>query len=81
MFSYEISNILASNNYNIDSKTYLEILESPQISGIKYNSFENSFEIWDGENNCWKFKGVKQGIPLASADGRNGEIINKTENI
>ena len=25
--------------------------------------------------------GVKQGIPLASADGRNGEIINKTENI
>lgn len=55
MFSYEISNILASNNYNIDSKTYLEILESPQISGIKYNSFENSFEIWDVENNCWKF--------------------------
>lgn len=55
MFSYEISNILVSKNYNIDSKTYLEILESPQISGIKYNSFENSFEIWDGENNCWKF--------------------------
>ena len=54
MFSYEISNILASNNYNIDSKTYLKILESPQILGIKYNSFENSFEVWD-ENNYWKF--------------------------
>ena len=60
MFSYEISNILASNNYNIDSKTYLEILESPQISGIKYNSFENSFEVWD-ENNHWKFTVYRKG--------------------
>lgn len=60
MFSYEISNILVSKNYNIDSKTYLEILESPQISGIKYNSFENSFEVWD-ENNYWKFTVYRKG--------------------
>ena len=56
MFSYEITSVLASNNYNIDSKTYSHILLlSPQISGIKYNPYENNFEMWDGENNCWKF--------------------------
>ena len=34
-----------------------------------------------GRNNSTMFKGIKQGIPLASVDVRNGEIINKTENI
>ena len=28
-----------------------------------------------------KIQSERQGIPLALADGRNGEIINKTENI
>ena len=56
MLSYEINSLMVSNNYYIDSKTYISILlSSPQISGIKYNPYEKFFEMWDEENNCWKF--------------------------
>lgn len=61
MFSYEINNILASNGYKIDSQTYLKLLESPQIFGIKYNAYGNFFEMWDLENNYWKFEMYKKG--------------------
>lgn len=56
MLSYEINSLMASNNYYIDSKTYINILlSSPQISGIKYNPYEKFFEMCDEENNYWKF--------------------------
>lgn len=62
MFSYEISSVMMSSNYNIDSKTYISILlSSPQISGIKYYPYEKIFEMWDGENNYWKFNVYRKG--------------------
>lgn len=56
IFSWEISKILESNNYNIDSETYLHICTtSPQLNHIKYDGWSDSFEMYDGENNYWKF--------------------------
>lgn len=56
MYSYEISQILAENNYNIDHEIYLRILNSsPQIRFIHYDSFGDYFEMTDEENNYWKF--------------------------
>lgn len=52
-----------SSNYNIDSKTYISILlSSPQIHGIKYDPYEKIFEMWDGENNYWKFNVYRKGL-------------------
>lgn len=62
MFSWEISKILLENNYNIGSETYLHICStSPQLTRIKYDAWSDSFEMWDGENNYWKFKVYRKG--------------------
>ena len=56
MYSYEISQILLENNYNIDSETYLHILSSsPQIRSVSYKPYGDYFEIVDDEHNYWKF--------------------------
>ena len=55
IYSYEISQLLAEKNYNIDSETYLYICStSSQIRYVGYK--EDYFEIVDDANNCWKFK-------------------------
>lgn len=55
MYSYEIQQILESNNYNINSETYLNILStSPQIERVKYNPYGNYFETWASDR-YWKF--------------------------
>ena len=62
MFSWEISQILLENNYNIDSETYLYICStSPQLTRIKYDAWSDSFEMWDGENNYWKLNVYRKG--------------------
>lgn len=56
MYSYEIDQILKSQNYNINSETYENICStSPQISRAKYDSYENKCEIWTDDNYYWKF--------------------------
>lgn len=56
MFSHEISGIMESCHYNIDSKTYINILlSSPQLDGVKFDPYNHSYEMWDEENNYWKF--------------------------
>lgn len=56
MYSYEIDKIIKSQNYNIDSVTYLNICNtSPQINHVKYSAFEDYFEFWDNEGSYWKF--------------------------
>jgi len=57
MYSYEIDQVIKSQNYNIDSKTYINICNTiPQISQIIYTSFENMFEFWTSDKYYWKFK-------------------------
>lgn len=55
MYSNEIQQILESNNFSIDSGTYLNICAtSPQINEIKYSPYSNCFEIWTSDG-YWKF--------------------------
>lgn len=56
MYSYEINKTLESRNYNIDSETYMDICNtSPQISRVKYDSYDNKYEILTNDNFYWKF--------------------------
>lgn len=56
MYSHEIEQTLKSQNYNIDAETYSNICTtSEQISNIKYNPYENKFEMWTKDNYYWKF--------------------------
>lgn len=59
MYSWEIQNILQSTNYNIDSTTYIYSNSSPQITRIKYNSYDDCFEIWTNTNH-WLFSVYKK---------------------
>lgn len=62
IYSYEISQILSENNYNIDSETYLHICStSPQLTCVKYNAWSDDFEMLDRENNYWKFTVYRKG--------------------
>lgn len=55
MYSFEINQTLESQNYNIDSETYLDICNtSPQISQVKYDTYDNKYEIWTNDNYYWK---------------------------
>ena len=56
MYSCEINQILESQNYNIDSETYIAVCNtSPQISRVKYNPYDNKYEIWTNDNYYWNF--------------------------
>lgn len=55
MYSWEISQILGQNNYNVTVNVYNEICKSSQISRVKYEPFGNYFEIWAKDNYYWKF--------------------------
>lgn len=55
MYSCEINQTLESQNYNIDSETYINICNtSPQISRVKYDPYDNKYEIWTDDNFYWK---------------------------
>ena len=57
MYSYEIDQILKLQNYNIDSDAYSNICyTSPQISRVKYDPFNNDYNIWTNDNYHWTFK-------------------------
>ena len=65
MYSWEISQLLSERNYNIDSETYLYICStSPQLTRVKYDAWSNIFEMWDEENNYWKFNVYLKGGEL-----------------
>lgn len=57
MYSDEIDRLMMYHNYDIPREAYIEICKnSPQICRVKYNQFDNHFEIWTNDNKYWKFK-------------------------
>lgn len=62
MYSYEITQIIETQNYNLDSETYINICRtSPQISRVKYDSYSNSYEVWTNDDNYWRFSVYRKG--------------------
>lgn len=57
MYSQEIEELFKLRNYLISVKEYLRILEtSPQINHIKYNPFNDYFDIWTDDRYYFKTK-------------------------
>lgn len=55
MYSHEIDQTLKSHHYNIDSDTYSHICNSsPQIIRVKYEPYDDSFDLWTNDNYYWK---------------------------
>lgn len=56
MYTHEIDELLANNNYNLDAQTYLSLLSSsPQINHVKYSAYGDYFEVWTSDGYYWKF--------------------------
>lgn len=62
MYSYEINQIMEQSNYNIDSNTYMSIIQaSPQINHVIYRPYGSYYEMWSGDGDYWKFTVYKGG--------------------
>ena len=60
MYSFEIDELLKNENYNIDSQTYLHIINSsPQINHIIYKPFGGYYEMQSNDGYEWEFKVYK----------------------
>lgn len=56
MYSSEIDNVMRERSFNLDSETYSRICStSPQITRVKYDTFENVFDMWTNDNCSWRF--------------------------
>lgn len=58
MFSYEIEKYLKERNYYLKVNELIFITNSkahPQIDHIKYNAFEDCFEMWTNDGYYFKF--------------------------
>lgn len=61
LYNYEITQLLESNGCNIDSETYIQMINSsPQIDHIVYKMFDNRFDMWDGSGEYWNFSVYKK---------------------
>lgn len=59
MYSHEIKQLLELKNYLLDRKESNKILDidsNPQINHVKYNLYEDNFEMWTSDNYYFKFK-------------------------
>lgn len=57
MYSYEIDQLIKLRNYLIENEEYMKIvLNSPQISYLKYDPFTKDYEMWTSDNFYWKYK-------------------------
>lgn len=59
MYSWEINQILERNNFVICEEDYKDIsnaIENPQITNIRYDTFNDSFRISTSDGYLWNFK-------------------------
>ena len=76
MFSWEIEKFLKERNYYIGGKDLNFILDTrqhPQINHIKFNPFDNSYEMWSKDGEYFHFT----GMPYKEAEVKG--LINEKE--
>lgn len=59
MYSWEIRKFLEDRNYNISEQDLLFILNiknHPQINHIKFNDYDNSYDMWSSDGEYFHFK-------------------------
>lgn len=63
MFTYEIKNLIEYKQYLLEVEEYLSIIDtSPQIARVKYDNYNDEFEIWTNDYGYFKFKVRKKEI-------------------
>ena len=65
LYSWEIEKLLQMRNYLIEVQEYIEISDikkNPQINRVKYDPYNDDFEIWTNDNYDFKFKVKKRTI-------------------
>lgn len=61
MYSWEISELLKLRNYLLSVKEYFAICDnSPQITRVSYNPYDNDFTIETSDRYKFKFKVKKE---------------------
>lgn len=58
MYPYEVAEYLKQRNYYIGGDDLLKVTsvkENPQLNHIKFNPYNNEYEMWDVEGNYYKF--------------------------
>ncbi len=61
MYSHEIQQLIELRNYIVGGDELMEITSpvlNPQLDHIKYNSFDNSYEMWSNDNYYFNFKAM-----------------------
>jgi len=65
MYSWEIQQLLELRQYLLTVQEYLEISNiqnNPQLKEVKYDPYQDSFEIWTKDDYYFKFKVKKLSI-------------------
>ena len=60
MYSWEIHNELEKYNYVIPLCVYDNICNSQQVRRIKYEPFDDCYELYTTDGYYWRFKIVKE---------------------
>lgn len=58
MYPYEVAEFLRKRNWYIGGDDLIKVTstkENPQLNHIKFNAFNNEYEMWDNEGNYYKF--------------------------
>lgn len=77
MYPWEIEKFIKDRNYQIggdDLNFIINTKQHPQLDHIKYNPYNNGYEMWDKEGNYYKFT----AIPYNEAK-KKGLVKNKEE--
>lgn len=57
MYSWEITEFLKEKHYELSACEYQEMIKnSTQVTRLSYNSYSNSFDMWDDSGMHWSFK-------------------------
>ena len=62
MYSWEIENFLKERNYYIggdDLNFIIDTKQHPQINHIKFNPYDNTYDMWDKDGNHFHFKAMQ----------------------
>lgn len=59
MYPHELMEFINSRNGKLTSKEAniaVDVKENPQLNHITYNSYSNSYDMWDYEGNYYHFE-------------------------
>ena len=60
MYSWEIQKLLEAKNYLLSNKEYFDLFDTcPQIRGVEYRAYNDTFHLWTDDRYDFDFKVYK----------------------